>query len=119
MIKLKSIVTLLCLVIALASCHHHRTLTIVVNNGSYHMEIKRAGSVQFTADTTAINTISPGGYLSFERNDKRLRAEYDEKEGIYLEIYENGKLIPTVQGKEFLAEAVKEMVTRNVGSISH
>jgi hypothetical protein len=117
MITLKPIVTLLCCVIVLASCHDHGRLHIVVNNGSYHMDIKRSGSVQFTADTTAINTISPGGYLSFERNNKRLRAEYDEKVGIYLEIYENDKLISAAQGKDFLAEAVREMVARNVGSI--
>jgi hypothetical protein len=119
MIKLKSFVTLLCLVIVSTSCHHGN-LHIVVRNGSYHMDIKRSGSVQFTADTTAIQSISPGGYISYERNEKRMRAEYDEKDGIYMEIYDDGKQVTMDQGgKEFLAEAVKEMVARNAGSISH
>jgi PBP1b-binding outer membrane lipoprotein LpoB len=115
--NLKSIVPVLCIVILMTSCHRHGTMTIVVRNGSYHMEIVRRGSVQFTADTTAINTLSPHGYISFIKNNKRLRAEYDEKEGVYMEIYENDKLLPKGEGKEFLAEAVKEMVERNVGSI--
>ena len=119
MTKLKSIICLLCLVIVLASCHHG-TLHIVVRNGSYHMDIKREGSVQFNADTTAIQSISPGGYLSYERNEKRMRAEYDEKDGIYMEIYNDGKKVAIDQtSKEFLAEAVKEMVARNVGRIAH
>lgn len=118
MTKLKSVVTLLCLVTVLASCHRHGTLHIVVRNGLYHMDIKRTGSVQFTADTTAIQSISPGGYLSYERNEKKMRAEYDEKDGIYMEIYDDGKKVAVDQAsKEFLAEAVREMVARHVGSI--
>ena len=119
MMNLKSILPVLCLVMLFTSCHHRGTLTIVVRNGSYHMEIVRRGSVQFTADTTAINTLSPHGYISFTKNNKRLRAEYDEKEGVYMEIYANDKLMPPGEGKEFLAEAVKEMAERNVGSIYH
>jgi hypothetical protein len=81
------------------------------------MDIKRSGTIQFTSDTTAIQSISPGGYLSYERNEKRMRAEYDEKDGIYMEIYNDGKKVAIDQtSKEFLAEAVKEMVARNVGS---
>ncbi len=115
--NMKSIVPVLCIVILMTSCHRRGTLTIVVRSGSYHMEIVRRGSVQFTADTTAINTLSPHGYISFTKNNKRVRAEYDEKEGVYMEIYDNDKLLPKGEGKEFLAEAVKEMVERNVGSI--
>jgi hypothetical protein len=117
MMNLKSIMPVLCIVILMTSCHRRGTLTIVVRNSDYRMEIVRRGSVQFTADTTAINTLSPNGYLSFSKNGKSLKAEYDEKEGVYMEIYENDKLLPPGEGKEFLAEAVKEMVERNVGSI--
>jgi hypothetical protein len=117
MMNLKSMMPDLCIVILMTSCHRRGTLTIVVRNGDYRMEIVRRGSVQFTADTTAINTLSPNGYLSFSKNGKSLKAEYDEKEGVYMEIYENDKLLPPGEGKEFLAEAVKEMVERNVGSI--
>ncbi len=117
--NMKSIVPVLCIIILMTSCHRHGTMTIVVRNGSFHMEIVRRGSVQFTADTTAINTLSPNGYLSFSRNGKSLKAEYDEKQGVYMEIYENDKLLSPGEGKEFLAEAVKEMAERNVGSISN
>ena len=118
MLKLKFFVPLFSLGILLGSCHGHGTLHIVINNGGdYHMDIKRAGWVEFSKDTTAINRISENGYLSFEKNGKRLRAEYDNKGVIYIEMYENGKLISNEQGKTFLAEAVKEMVNRNVGRV--
>ena len=118
MMNLKTIVPVLSLVILMSSCHRRGDLHIVVNNGKdYHMDIVRAGRVQFTSDTTAIKTISQNGYLSFSLNGKSLKAEYDEKEGVYMEIYENDKLLPPGEGKGFLAEAVKEMVKRNVGRV--
>ena len=117
MLQLKWVVPLLGLVILLNSCDGHGKLHIVVNNGSdYHMDIKRQGWVEFTKDSTAIKSMEPGGYLLFEKNDTLLKAEYDEKTGIYMELYENDKLIPNETGKTFLAAAVKEMVARNVGS---
>ena len=48
-----------------------------------------------------------------------MRAEYDEKNGVYMEIYDDGKKVTMDQGgKEFLAEAVREMLSRNVGGVA-
>lgn len=116
--KLKLIVPVLFFGLLLISCHRRGDLHIVINNGNgYYMDIVRGGRIVFTEDTTGIKNISPNGYLSFRLNNKRLRAEYDEKQGIYMEIYENDKLLPAGEGKEFVAQAVKEMVQRNVGRI--
>ena len=116
--KLKLIVPVLFFGMLFVSCHRRGDLHIVINNGNgYYMDIVRGGRIVFTEDTTGIKNISPNGYLSFRLNNKRLRAEYDEKQGIYMEIYENDKLLPAGEGKEFVAQAVKEMVQRNVGRI--
>lgn len=116
--SLKSILPVLSFVILLTSCHHHHRKHIVITDDNNRTDIKCWGDVQFTADTTAIKSISPGGYVSYAKNGKRLRAERDDNGEVYMEIYENGKQVELTENtKLFLAQAVKEMTVRNVGRI--
>jgi hypothetical protein len=118
MINLKSILPIVSLTILLASCHHRNRKHIVISDGNNRTDIKCWGDVQFTADTTAIKSISPGGYVSYAKNGKLLRAERDNNGSVYMEMYDNGKQMALTENtKSFLAEAVKEMTARNVGRI--
>lgn len=103
--------------ILLLSCHHNRTHIVITDNDN-RTDIKSWGDVQFSADTLSIKSISPGGYVSYQKNEKRLRAERDNNGEIYLEVYNNGKQVSIDENaKLFVAEGVKEMTIRHVGRI--
>ena len=69
----------------------------------------------FSDDSTSIKSISPGGFLSYIKNENELFAQSDPNGNLSVSVYEKGKkLALDDQGKEVLADAVKEMITREI-----
>ncbi len=112
-------VSLFCIVM-LASCHRRNSATtIVINSENVSIKIKYAGHVQFNQDSTTIESISPGGYLEFRKNEQEIVAENNRDGNLTIELYNERKPIALDNaGKEFLAGAVKEMIEHRVGSVT-
>ncbi len=110
--------TILLLVAAfagLSACHlGRRHSTIVETGNNYYLKIEYSGSVYFNSEGTAISSISRGGYVKYQFNNKKLEAKSNGSGNINYEIYEDGeKLDPYRDGKPFIAEAVKMMLLKN------
>ena len=100
--------------VSLTACGgRYRTTTIEMNNGSESVRIKSSGQVRFNPETTAIQSIAPGGYLSYRRNNKKLTAESNEQGQLTIEMSNDGKaLILDAEGKHFMADAIKDMLAQ-------
>ncbi|MES1216196.1 MAG: hypothetical protein ABUT20_11825 [Bacteroidota bacterium] len=111
--KVKFIAAVIAFSIFLPSCHLGRSSRkIVEHNGDFYLEIEYAGKINFTDDSTAIKSISRGGYVKFELNGKRLEAERQGEKIIY-RLYDEieTSTIPD-NDKQFVADAVHEMIKR-------
>jgi hypothetical protein len=111
--KLKFLASL-CIGLLLSACHFGRHSTIVETGDHYYLRIEYAGIIHFNDDGTAISSISPGGYVKYENNDKRLEAQNNDQGGISYELSDDGeKLHLDNRGKEFIAQAVRVMLKKN------
>lgn len=95
------------------SCKHGNT--IITSDGKNHLEINYSGKITFNEDETAVESMSPDGYLRFRNNDKELVAESNYHGEIKYELYNNGKRIDPdeTDGKKFVADAINDMI--NIG----
>lgn len=111
---------LLLLTLFLYSCHGHRPVTTIeTREGNNFIQVKYNGTVSFTSDSTAIEGISPMSTLRYKNNSDYLLVTSNEKGQLSFEMTENGKtLLMDQQGKEFIAKAVKVMITQGAGRIS-
>ncbi len=110
-----SVITISCSVLLLAACHYdhgrYRTTTIKMNDNNVSLKIRYSGKISFTNDSTAIQSISPDGFLSYRKNDIELMAENDSLGQVMIELYKDGNKLPlNNNGKKFLAAAVREMM---------
>ncbi len=102
------------LAVSFTACHFGRRHTIIVeNSNNNYVRIEYSGRVYFNHDGTAISSISPGGYVKFEHNDRKLEAENNNQGGVTYELYDNGeRLSMNDEGKRFIAEAVQMMMKK-------
>lgn len=106
------IIVALCLIIAATACRTGKRHTVIEENGNgTSLKIEYLGQTNFNAEGTAIKSISPNGYVKYTRNDKQLTAESDDHSRITYEMNDAGKqTILDEAGREFLAQAVKDMI---------
>jgi hypothetical protein len=92
--------------------------TITVDDSSSSLKIEYSGQVTFNDDGTAIEGISPEGWVEYSHNGKKVIAEGDSSGNIVYQLYEEGKKIAIDDniGKALLAEASKEMVENGLGT---
>jgi len=85
-------------------------VTISTHDESGYLKLESRGSISFTDDETAVKSISPGGYIKFRRNGKKMRV-YNNSQG-EVEYEMDGKKVNTLNAddKRFLAKAIKEMI---------
>lgn len=108
----KSGITIVVMGIALlAACSFGRKhTTIIENSNNHYLRIEYSGHVSFNNEGTAIQSISPDGYVEYRNNDKKLDAKNNGHGGISYELYEGyTKVNLDDDGKKFIAEAVKVM----------
>lgn len=85
---------------------------IRMSNGDVHEEIKYDGQIKFNEDETAIEYISPNGYLMFIRNDEKLIVESNYHGQLVYEFNDGGKKSSLDEnGKRVLAELIREMMS--------
>jgi len=85
---------------------------MVMDDGTNRVEVRYEGDIQFNEDETGIARISPGGYLEYWRNEDHLLAGMNDKGGLQVELYENGKPIDRAsdEGKALEAKVIKGMI---------
>jgi hypothetical protein len=90
---------------------HHST--IITNDGNNYEEIKYAGDISFTDDEKAFKEISPGGFLTYRRNNIKLDVESDQEGHITYEIYDGNKILQYDNaGAKIVTDAIKEMIAQ-------
>jgi hypothetical protein len=88
-----------------------RITTIAEDDNNTVLKIQYSGQAYFNDDETAIAAITPNGYVKYSRNGQTLVAENDGKGNIQYQV--NGGIKQkelSNADKEFLAQAVKDMV---------
>ena len=110
--KSQIIIAVLGLIITVTACRFGKRHTTIMENGNgTTVKIEYLGQAYFNADGTAIKSISPNGYVKYTRDDKTLTAESDYNGKITYELNDGGKqTMLDENGKEFLAQAVKDMI---------
>ena len=115
--KRSSILLLTLLVFLLAACHHHgyRTRTVRVNNNNESLKIEYCGNVSFNDDETAIEALSPDGYIKYKNNNNRIVVECDEDGDIECRIYRgNHRLnIEDEEAKEIFRAALRDIAAHD------
>jgi len=85
-------------------------VTISIGNGDDYEQVRYGGKITLTDDETGIKSISPGGYIKYRKNDKKLIAVSNLEGDINYTITDDGQVLPGEKGKKFITEAVKEMI---------
>jgi hypothetical protein len=112
--KLKILTVVSWIAILLSACHFGKHSTIIETGNNYYLRIEYAGTIHFNDDGTAISSISPGGFVKYQNNEKKLEAQNNRDGGISYELSDNGeKLGLDNRGKEFIAQAVRVMLKKN------
>lgn len=115
--KRNSILLLILAVFIFSACHHHgyRTRTVRVNNDNQSLKIEYCGNVSFNDDETAIETLSPDGYIKYKSNNNRIVVECDEDGDIECRVYEGNRRLNTEdeEAKEILRAAVRDIAAHD------
>ncbi|NHA05042.1 hypothetical protein G7092_14630 [Mucilaginibacter sp. HC2] len=100
------------ILLSVTACRFGKRHTTIMENGNgTTVKIEYVGQTFFTADGTGIQSISPNGYVKYSRDGKQLIAESDHYGKITYEVNDGGKQTMLNDGdKEFLAQAVKDMI---------
>ena len=109
--KLLFAVIFLCSMLAFTSCRQNRTRTIRVENDNMSLTVTYVGKVRFNQEGNGIKSISPRGYVSYKKDDKKLFAENDGHGGIRYEV-RNGSMDMDHEEakKQLITEAVQDML---------
>jgi hypothetical protein len=112
--KLKIFLLIAVLACLITACHFGKGHTTILETGTnYYLKIEYWGYVHFTNDGKAISSISPGGYVKYQFNHKKLEAKNNGTGGVSYEIYDyDEKLDPNRDGKPLIAEAVRMMIRK-------
>jgi hypothetical protein len=86
--------------------------TMVISNGDdYEVKIRWSGKVKFNDDETAIASITPGGYLKYSFNDKKMFAESNLQGDILYTLDDGHQVLPLNDtGRKFLAASIREIL---------
>ncbi|QXV67337.1 hypothetical protein INP83_09695 [Mucilaginibacter sp. 21P] len=96
---------------SMAGCNRGRTTRIINTSEDHKQEIKFSGSVVFSRDSTSVAHISDKGYLFFDEDGKKLRAENDDKNHVVYSFDGDGFVnLLSAEQKTFLAHAVKVII---------
>jgi hypothetical protein len=63
------------------------TRVVHINNGSESLKIEYRGEIFFNSERTAIDGISPGGYIKYRRNDNKFTAQPGDSGNITYKLY--------------------------------
>ena len=112
--KKPGIITVVLLLVLLAACsfNRRRHTTIVEKDNNHYFKIEYAGRIAFNNAGTAIQSISPDGYLEYQYNDLKLDAKNNGNGGISYELHEGYSTVNPQYRSQFIANAVKVMMQK-------
>jgi hypothetical protein len=86
--------------------------TVSVNSGGESLKIEYKGEVFFSADGTAIDEISPGGYVKYRRNNKEFIAKPVDSGNVIYKLYINDHALDLKDSaaKVFFKSAMEEII---------
>jgi len=85
---------------------------MVVNNGDYKISVRYDGEIEISDDETDFESISPRGYIKYNKNGSRMYAEGNNHGDVSYELSINGHDVDpdSQEGKTFIALAIKDMI---------
>jgi hypothetical protein len=84
---------------------------MTISSDNYIEQIKWSGKIRLSEDETTVADISPGGYLKFRENDKKLSAKSNLQGQISYELYNgNESLNLDDSGRRFIAVVLQKMI---------
>jgi hypothetical protein len=88
------------------------TRVVRMNNDSETLKIEYKGEIFFNAEGTAIDEISPGGYVKYRRNDNEFIAQPIDSGNVTYKLYfDDHRLdLKDSAAKEFFKSAMQEIV---------
>ncbi|MGY4537782.1 hypothetical protein ACVW0P_002201 [Mucilaginibacter sp. UYNi724] len=93
------------------ACDFDKATTIVNKTDNLYQRIKYSGKVVFAEDGKDIDRISDHGYLEFEQNNRRFKAQDNGHVKIAYEFDGESAITELdLHQKEFVAEAVTEII---------
>jgi hypothetical protein len=105
---------------AIPACKRSRSTTIVHRTDNESETIKYSGRIMFNAAQTGIEKISNGGYLEFEKNGNKFKAENDTHGSItYLFNGDTKVNLLSDDQKQLVASAVKAVMKERANRIAH
>jgi hypothetical protein len=117
----------LAIIIALGACKHSTSSTALVyatsekngvmvhtismHNDSTSVRIEYSGTVTLNEDETALQSISPNGYINYMVNGKKAVAQSDAKGAVTYILSKDGKSLNAqdAEGKQFLAATIRDL----------
>ena len=86
---------------------------MTIRGDDYIEEINWSGKVRLSDDEKTISSISPGGYLKFRENDRKLEAESNLQGEVSYRLYDgHDNLTMNDSGRRFIAVALQKMIAR-------
>ncbi len=104
-------VNLLAVLLSVACNMGGHTRSIHSGDGKESLDIEYKGEVFFNPEETAIDEISPGGYIKYKKNDKKFIAEPNDSGNVNYKLYFDGKRVDITDtaAKEFFKTAMEEI----------
>jgi hypothetical protein len=105
---------LILLVVIATGCHlrHNRVRTVKVRNDHSSLKIQYSGKVVFNEDGTAIEHLSPNGFVKYKKDDQIFAVNRDGNGGLSYKLYDGTRYLnydDDDYAKEFAAKAIKEI----------
>ena len=112
--KKPGIITVVLLLVLLAACsfNRRRHTTIVEKDNNHYLKIEYAGHIAFNGTGTAIQNISPDGYLEYQYDDIKLNAKNNGHGGISYELHEGYNNVSQQDKNQFIAGVVKVLMQK-------
>jgi uncharacterized protein YjbI with pentapeptide repeats len=94
------------------SCRY-RGNTIITSTNGETVEVHYNGEIQFNDSETAIQSISPNGFIKYRRNDREFEAQSNIHGQIEYKFYNDGKELSLDQQdrQRFLAIAIQDLIS--------
>ena len=106
---------LLLLLLISTACHfhHHRKRTVRVSNDNSSLKIEYCGEVIFNDNETAIEDISPDGYVKYRKGDKCFVAKSNEEGNISYRVSDDDMQLDCndADTREFITRAIREIAS--------
>ncbi len=105
---------LILLVVIVAGCHlrHNRVRTVKVRNDRSSLKIQYSGKVVFNEDGTAIEQLSPNGFVKYKKDDEIFTVKRDGNGDLSYKLYDGSRNLnynDDDYARDFAAKAIKEI----------